>query len=218
MKTKTLIATLVFALTGITSGIAQEMNWGVKAGANYANLESNINSDPVFGLHAGLLAEMKLSPNFSIQPELLYSMEGAKAEINYNEEDFFLESEQKIKLGYLNLPVMMKYFVTSGLSLQAGPQLGYLLSAENEYKISSRIDDMEFNESGTEDIKDELKKISLGLNFGLGYEFSNNFLLQARYHLGLTDISDYEEDPEDFEGELDELKNSSFQVSVGYKF
>lgn len=217
MKTKTLIAAVALTLTGITSGIAQEMNWGIKAGANYANLKSDMDTDPVFGIHAGFLAEMKLSSNFAIQPELLYSMEGAKAEVNFNEEDFFIESEQKVKLGYLNLPVMLKYFVTPGFSFQAGPQLGYLLSAENEYTINSRIDDMELNESGTEDIKDELKKISLGLNFGLGYEFSNEFFLQARYHLGLTDISDYEEDA-DFEGELDELKNSGFQVSVGYKF
>ena len=74
------------------------------------------------------------------------------------------------------------------------------------------------NESGTEDIKDELKKFSFGLNFGLGYEFSKVFL-QARYHLGLSDINDFQEDPDDeFEVDYEKIKNSGFQLSVGYKF
>lgn len=114
----------------------------------------------------------------------------------------------------------MKYYVLPSFSLQAGPQIGYLVSANNEYESTSKFPgEAQVNESGTEDIKEELKKISLGLNLGLGYEFQNNLSLQARYHLGLSDISDYEEEMgEDFEGELEKIKNSGFQVSLGYKF
>ena len=218
MKITKLLLAGAMIIAATTTTMAQELNWGIKAGANYSTLTSDMEPDHIFGYHAGVLAEVALSPKFSIQPELLYSLEGAKAEQSYTEDDFFLATEEKIKLGYINLPIMVKYDVIPGLSLQAGPQLGYLINGKNEYEISSNFDELELNESGTEDIKDELKKISLGLNFGLGYDFQNNFFLQARYHLGLNDISDFEEDSEDMEGELDELKNRSFQFSLGYKF
>lgn len=220
MKIKNLLLTGAMIFAGITTTTAQDINWGIKAGVNYSTISSEIEPDYIFGYHAGLTAEFKLSPKFALQPELLYSLEGARSEFEFSEEGFTFSSDQKIKLGYINLPVMAKYFVTPGLSLQAGPQIGYLVSAKNEYEISSNFsEDFDMNESGTADIKDEVKKIALGLNFGLGYEFQNNLFLQARYHVGLTDISDFEEDMgDDFEGEIDELKNSGFQFSVGYKF
>lgn len=219
MKTKKLILAGAFVLAAFSTAQAQDINWGIKAGANYSKISSEIEPDYIFGYHAGVIAEFKLSPNFALQPELLYSLEGARSEFDFSEEGFTFSSDQKIKLGYINLPVMLKYFATPGLSFEAGPQVGYLVSGKNEYEISSNFpDDFGMNEKGTEDIKDELKKISLGVNFGLGYEFQNNFFLQARYHLGVSDISDFEEDSEDMEGEFEELKNRSFQLSVGYKF
>lgn len=218
MKTNKLFLTAAIIFAGMTSAMAQEMNWGIKAGANYSNLTSDMDPDYIFGFHAGLLAEYKLTPQFALQPELLYSLEGAKAEMDFREGEFFFSSEEKIRLGYINLPVMVKYYATPALSFQAGPQIGFLVSAENEYDIVSNFEDFEINESGTEDVKDELKKISFGLNFGLGYDISSSLFVQARYHLGLSDISDYDDQDEEFEVDFEKLKNQSFQLSLGYKF
>ena len=218
MKTKNLILTAAIIFAGMTSAMAQEMNWGIKAGANYSNLTSEMDTDYIFGFHAGLIAEYKITPQFALQPELLYSLEGAKAKMDFREGEFFFSSEEKIKLGYINLPVMLKYYATPAFSLQAGPQIGFLVSAENDYDIVSNFEDFEFNESGTEDIKDELKKISIGLNFGLGYDISSSLFVQARYHLGLSDISDYDDQDDEFEVDFEKIKNQSFQVSLGYKF
>jgi opacity protein-like surface antigen len=194
------------------------MNWGIKAGANYAKLTSDMDPDYIFGFHAGLVAEYKLTSQFALQPELLYSLEGAKAEMDFREGEFFFSSEEKIKLGYINLPVMAKYYVTPALSFEAGPQIGFLISGESEYEIASNFDEFEIDESGTEDIRDEVKKISFGLNFGLGYDISSSLFVQARYHLGLSDISDYDEQDDEFEVDFEEIKNQSFQLSLGYKF
>lgn len=218
MKLKNLVLAGGMLFAGITTAVAQDINWGVKGGLNYSTLTSEMEPDHIFGYHAGLTAEFRIAPKFALQPELLYSLEGAHSEIEFSDEEFSFYSDQKIKLGYINLPVMAKYFVTPALSLQAGPQVGYLVSAKNEYEIASDFpDDFGMNESGTADIKDELKKISLGLNFGLGYEFQKLFL-QARYHMGLTNISDFEDFDEEFEGEMEKIKNAGFQFSVGYKF
>lgn len=218
MKTKKLVLTAAIIFAGMTSAIAQEINWGVKAGANYSKVTSELDPDYIFGFHAGLVAEYKFTPQFALQPELLYSLEGAKAEMDFREGEFFFSSEEKIRLGYINLPVMVKYYATPALSFEAGPQMGFLLSAESEYELSSNFEGFEIDESGTEDIKDELKKISLGLNFGLGYDISSSLFVQARYHLGLSDISDYDDQDDDFEGDFEEIKNQSFQLSLGYKF
>lgn len=219
MKTKNLFLAGALVIAAFSTVQGQEKNLGVKAGVNYTNLTSQMEPDPVFGFHVGLTSEFKIAPDFTLQPELLYSMEGARSEISYSEEEFTFSSDQKIKLGYINLPLMAKYYVRPGFSFQAGPQLGYLVSAKNEFEVYSNFsEDFMMDESGTVDIKDELTKFSFGLNFGLGYEFYNNLFLQARYHIGLTDISNFGEEMEDLEGELDELKNKGFQVSVGYKF
>jgi opacity protein-like surface antigen len=218
MKTKKLVFTAAIIFAGMTSAIAQEINWGIKAGANYSKVTSKVDPDYIFGFHAGLVAEYKLTPQFALQPELLYSLEGAKAEMDFREGEFFFSSEEKIRLGYINLPVMAKYYATPALSFEAGPQIGFLLSAESEYELSSNFDEFEIDESDTEDIKDEVKKISFGLNFGLAYDISSSLFVQARYHLGLSDISDYDDQDDEFEGDYEEIKNQSFQLSLGYRF
>ncbi|WP_029033197.1 porin family protein [Salinimicrobium terrae] len=222
MKTKNLFLAVLMLFTTFTAALAQNSNFGIKAGANYSTLSGNTGGETNYlpGFHAGFTSEFRLSPIFSLQPELLYSLVGIQVEYDYSIGEATFSSDQKIKLGYIHLPVMVKYFVLPSISLQAGPQIGYLASAKNVYESASTFPgEPEMRESGTEDIKDQLKEISLGLNFGLGYEFQNNLFLQARYHVGLSDISDYDQEmEEDFEGELDKIKNSGFQVSLGYKF
>ncbi len=215
MKTR-IITTTAVMLMALTGGIAQ--HFGLKAGENSTSLSSDLEVDPSLGWHAGLLANFQITPQFSLQPELLYSQEGATAFSEMEEEDLILSSEEKVTLSYLNLPVMLKFYPTQGLSLNAGPQLGYVLKAENEYQISTDFGGAYFEESGTEDITEEVKKFALGINLGLAYDLTQSFFLEARYHLGLTDIQDIDEEDEDFEMEREDIKNSGFQFSLGYRF
>lgn len=222
MKTNNLFLAAVVALASFSTTIAQETDFGIKAGVNYSTLSGNEGGETnyLLGFHAGLVAEIMINPIFAVQPELLYSMEGAESSFSLEEEDMSFSGEQKIKLGYIQFPVMLKYFATDAFSLQAGPQVGYLVSAKNEYKFSSSFaDDLDLNESGTEDIREEVKKVAFGVNFGLGYEIDDSLFLQARYHLGLADIDSTQEDPnEEFDIDFPKIKNSGFQLSVGYRF
>ena len=94
---------------------------------------------------------------------------------------------------------MAKYYVTEGLSLEAGPQIGFLIKAE------AGTDDVSV------DVKDDFKSIDFGFNFGTGYKLESGLNFAARYNLGLSDISD------DNESNI-KVKNSVFQLSVGYTF
>ena len=163
----------------------QEVKFGVKAGANFSNVNvssdfGNISPDGATSFYVGGLADIGLSEKFHVQPELQYSMEGAK----------------DADVSFVNLPVMLKYYLIEGLNVQAGPQIGFLVDAEG----------------GT----DGFKSTNFGMNFGAAYELAGGFFVDARYNLGLTDIADIEVDPE-FSGNVS-LKTSSFQLGVGYRF
>jgi opacity protein-like surface antigen len=102
----------------------------------------------------------------------------------------------------------VKYGVTDKFALEFGPQLGFLLSAKS--KFEGTFDGETFSEEV--DIKDSVKSIDFGLNFGASFDFAENIMIGARYNLGLLDITDVE-DSEDFK-----LQNAVFSFSLGYRF
>lgn len=209
MKKIVLTIAGVFAMSVLS---AQEIKYGAKAGLNLSTFtgdDEDVKS--LVGFHIGGFAEFKISDKFSVQPELLYSAQGGEREYSYSDEMGFVTGKETIKLGYLNLPVMAKYYVAPGFSVEAGPQVGFLLSAKNDYDYRSSFFGENLSDSGEIDIKDNLKSIDFGFNFGAGYEFTENIFVQARYNLGLSSIN------EDSESDID-VKNAVLQVSFGYKF
>lgn len=164
---------------------AQETKFGVKGGLNIASLTNLSYTKSLVGFNIGGFAEIKLNEKFAIQPELLYSGQGAK----------YIDGT-KSNLNYVNVPIMAKYFITEELNIEAGPQVGFLMSAK---------------EDGT-DIKDLVKSTDFGVNLGAGYDITKNIGLNLRYCLGLSGV-----DKEILAGNKSS-KNSVIQLSVGYKF
>ena len=202
MKKIILTATAVFALSFAN---AQDVKFGAKAGINIASIGGDsfgydINSK--VGIQIGGFAEIKVSDQFAIQPELLFSSQGAKSKIS--EPDY--KEENTLNLSYLNIPIMVKYYLADKLSLEAGPQIGFLLSAKNKYTIT----DTGVTESGTDDAKADFKSIDFGLNFGAGYDFTDNVSAGIRYNIGLSNINK--------ESILGSNHNGVFSLALGYKF
>lgn len=182
---KKLVLATVIAIFGFAAAHAQEIQLGVKGGLNFANVngDNTPNNDIVTAFNVGLVAEIPLAEQFSFQPELLFSGQG------------FSFNDRLVALNYLNLPLMGKYYLTKGFSLEAGPQIGFLLSAKNE--------DI--------DVKDAFKTVDFGVNFGLGYKLDNGLNFGARYNLGLSDINN-------LDATTTKITNGVIQVSVGYFF
>jgi hypothetical protein len=182
-------------LFGLTYMNAQDVNFGAKAGVNFATITGDdvdsFSSRTAF--HLGFVAEIVITETFSFQPELLYSAQGS----DYS-DDFF---EGTVEVDYLNLPLMAKFYVGEGFSLEAGPQVGFLLSAKDKY------------DGGEDDWSDITKGIDFGLNFGVGYKLEGGFNFGARYNLGLTDVND---DPDSLGDSA--YKNSVIQAYVGFFF
>ncbi|MGI9550310.1 MAG: porin family protein [Aurantibacter sp.] len=180
-----LITTVAFAPLN-----AQDITIGAKAGLNFATLQPDLN-DPKSrtSFHLGGMAEIPINEMFSVQPELLYSSQGVKDES---------DDDEVVRLNYISLPVLAKYYVIEALSIEAGPQFGFLISAEVE------------DNGETIDIKDDTKSVDVGFAIGAGYKLESGLNFGIRYFLG-SDINDIGEDPEKF-------KNRVFQISVGYFF
>jgi hypothetical protein len=171
---------------------AQGISVGVKAGINLANLTGDDAGDTKMkvGYHVGGYAKISLTEAFSVQPELLYNAVGAK-----DSEDGF---DSNYKLNYVTIPVMLGYSFGK-ISVQAGPQIGFLTSAK--VKVESG------NDSGEVDIKDQLKGTDFGVNVGLGADFGK-LNAAARYCIGLSSIVD---------SDNASVKNGVIQLSLGYK-
>jgi hypothetical protein len=187
MKKTILVAALLFS--ALTTIQAQSVKLGLKAGLNYANQtgtnltvdSENYKKEAISSYHAGLVAEINLFAGLALQPELLYSTQGA----TYKNALGDITNE----VGYLSIPIMIKINLSKSISLELGPQASFLLSEKvnvNLYKSNT----FDFAVAG-----------------GLGLKVTKSIFLQARYGLGLIEIS-----------KEAQAKNSVVQVSAGLLF
>lgn len=187
---------IIIALT-VGVSMAQNVRFGAKAGVNSTNFYGDDVDDygSVRGFVIGGFVRFALSDKFDLQPELLYSQQGA--EISMISDGINVDMEYK--LDYINIPIVLKRNFNSGLNVHAGPQLGILTSAKVDWKAQGS--------SGDEDIKDELEDIDFSLCLGVGYEFTSGLGFDLRFNIGLTDIDD------DMDG-----KHTVGQLTVSYAF
>ncbi|PWN71429.1 PorT family protein [Chryseobacterium phosphatilyticum] len=175
--------------TSSNTASSSPIRFGLKAGLNVSSL-SNGGWNSKAGFYGGVFANIPVAQDFSVQPEVLYSGMGAKAKSN---------SDVKLNLDYIAVPVMFQYNALPNLYLEAGPQFSFL--------INSKLKD-----SNTSiDAKDGTKTFDFGLGLGAGYYFTPNIGVNVRYVAGLTDIA------KDRIGG-DSVKNGVFQVGLAYKF
>lgn len=172
---------------------AQSTKFGLKAGANFANFAGDVEDSKMkIGLNVGAFAKIGLTEAISLQPELVFSSQGAKFE---DPE----EGDGKMALNYLNIPVLFQYNF-DGFYAETGPQLGFLMSAKAKPDEGEDVD-----------IKDAYKSTDFSWAIGAGYLTKSGFGFNARFNLGLSNLSEVEID--DYK-----IKNSVIQVGVFYAF
>ncbi|SCY64600.1 porin family protein [Flavobacterium caeni] len=155
---------LLFILLLCATTAQAQLRFGIKAGANFADLDGiTLDTKMRTGFHFGALLELDLPGPLAIQPELVYSSQGAKV----NAAAF-----DDIQYDYLTVPVALKlYLIPSVLNVELGPQFSFLVNDNNAFNPG---------DSSSFDFA------ALG---GLGLDLGNHLFLQGRYVLGLTDAS-----------------------------
>ena len=169
--------------------------FGAKVGINFANLSFDPDDEEAVegrtGLVVGVLILVPVNARFAFQPEVLYSQQGAK-------ED---GGDGKIGIDYINIPLLANIHLTGGdnpVSLLVGPQIGFRTQA----KVKGGGEEI--------DIKDDTEGMDWGLVTGLSAAM-RNFLIDARYTWGLSNINADETDDQ-------KVKNRVFTISVGILF
>lgn len=188
MKKLSLLA--LFGILFINAN-AQEISYGAKGGLNIANVTNTVTgSDGTrASIYLGGFARVALNENWSIQPELVYSGQGYKYDVP-------VLGEYKVRVNYINLPIMAQYYFIPEFHVEAGPQLGFRVAAKNKHGKT------------TVDVKDVTQGVDFGLGFGFGYDLDFGLGIGGRYNFGLTDVFEHDESQ----------KNSVAQIGVYYTF
>ena len=177
-KIALLIALTIFGLTQ-----ANAQNFGFKGGYNYSSFNGDVAKDNTLkglsGFYVGALLELPLGDVLSLQPEVIYSRQGAV----WEQKDILGEFKKDLKLDYLNIPVMAK--VNLGpLFLQGGVQFGFLVGkpevsyTRRAQRVTEKVD------------KDAYAAFDFGVGAGLGVNLSQHFFVEARYTHSLTNALD----------------------------
>ena len=180
-----------FLMIGIVN--AQHMNIGLKAGLNLYDIQSDDNSsnDMKAGIHLGLLGHFHLSETLAFQPEVVLSGQGAKYTAGV--------LDSKLKLDYINVPLLLQYMFDNGFRIQAGPHIGFLVAANSENENNDDID-----------VKSNFKSLDFGLGIGASYVHPpSGFGVDLRYNFGLSNIN---------ETDAVNSTNNGLQLGVFYLF
>ena len=158
------------------------------------------------GFTAGLEGQYQINNWFGLSAGVHYAMGGCKIK----------DVDSKFNMNYVNIPVMAKFYVTKGLSLNAGLQLGFMTSAKlADVQLLGGKSDV--------DIKELCNKTDFSIPLSIAYEFENGLSFEARYNAGVTNVfkDDVVNAALDVVGgtkRWDDNKNEMFIITVGYKF
>lgn len=192
---------LALALGVASAAQAQSATFGIKAGGSLTNYtgKGSDGANYKFGFHGGFIANFAANEAFSIQPELLYSMKGAKG----TETISGYTVTSKVTTHYIDVPVLA-HINAGGLFFELGPQVGFLVAANGSQEANGQ--------SVSADIKDQLKTVDFGYAAGLGYQMANGPGIGLRYNGGFIDVNKNNSNSDNA------TRNGAFQLYVSYMF
>ncbi|MEO6210466.1 MAG: porin family protein [Gemmatimonadaceae bacterium] len=198
------VASAILLLAGVSTASAQSIvphtQWGVLAGANFANLSgSDANGAKTrTAFVGGLSADFKLGGYFGVEIDGLYSQQGAK--LSQEGGDVVLH------LDYVQVPVLLRYdfptHSTVAPFITLGPSVGF--------RVKCELTQGSNNASCTEFAGENAKSVDVSgvVGAGLGFKVGKEELsVAARYGMGFTKVFSNSNS-----------KNKVFSVMAGFAF
>jgi hypothetical protein len=191
---KFLIVTLLISLYS-NHVFAQEIHLGVKGGADMRKISNSVFKDKFsFGYHLGGFIQLGLTKSIVFQPEVYFS------QITYDTADGFNQvipnsiTISQLKLGYLNIPLLLGLKVNQRIMLQAGPQFGIIMNKSENLKANGQ---------------NALKNGDFSMVGGLQITAAS-FVIYGRYVVGLSDAGNV--------ANQSEWKSQAIHLGVGLRF
>ena len=200
----TVLVIAVFAgLLALPQPARADIQFGIKAGGNIAKPMGADAQDPLATLKnkVGFMGGVFLALNFgrvvTLQWEVLYTMKGA----NYVAlDDSFTD---KLYADYIEVPLLLKLKIPMPIIqpfVFAGPTVGFKLQEKRELNGVPLTDKL-------------LKNNDYGAIFGAGVNLGRNFMVDARYSLGMQKVIST------IQGEVQpDFKNGVWSASLGIAF
>ncbi|MBR5031060.1 MAG: PorT family protein, partial [Muribaculaceae bacterium] len=167
---KKIAIALMCMIVATGAAMAQkQFTFGPKIGVDYTHYWGEyVGHDGVLNYQAGLFMEYRFTDKFSIAPEVVFAAQGGKykwikdvsTNIEYNTTDH---------VNYINVPVMLKYYVTPALSIDLGPQIGFNIYSKATDKWT--VGDKEFKDTYE---LESTKDIDFGVGLGLTYNIAKD--------------------------------------------
>ena len=179
----------------------KQFTFGPKIGVDYTHYwGKDVGHDGVLNYQAGLFMEYRFTDRFSIAPEVVFAAQGGKYKwFEFNGAEISTTDH----MNYVNVPVMLKFYVVPALSIDFGPQLGI-----NVYHKATDKWTYDGNDHKETYELEDAKTIDFGIGLGLTYNIAKDVFVQGRYTMGMTKV---------FEGNHND-KNGNAQIAIGYRF
>lgn len=171
---------LLVTFTIIAQPDAQTGMWfGLKGGLNIADIAPGTKTDLAhssrISFNAGVFARFHLKKHFALQPELLFSGQGTKAQLDHGADVIPRYENNDWVFKYLSLPVVLQYSINDRVSVETGPQVGKLLSAKVESSHEAPFDLRDYSKAFDFSWNFRTTYLSkMGLGGGLGYNIGLN--------------------------------------------
>ena len=182
----------MFALAGFS-----QVKWDAKFGMNFSNMTKIDESKALPGFTLGVGMDYGFNENWSLQSGLMISSKGFK----FKEGDW----KDKYRSIYLDIHILAAYKFNisdnTKFVINAGPYLAIGLGGKN--KETDEEDIKLFDKDGY-----DWKRFDLGIQYGIGLELSDRYLINLTGQNGFISPVDGGDDP----------KNMTFTIGVGYRF
>lgn len=168
---------------------------GINVSISTSNLSGVDGTSFYFSWAFGGFGEIRLSDHWSLQPELTIKSAAGAGDMpglipdDPDLDDIFTDMSVTRKLGYMLLPVYVKYRI-GPVRIGIGPQVGLLIRARDIFN-GTTAGGGEFTLE--KDVKGDIKRFDAGVTVGMEYYVSpkrnmQSMRLALKYYAGLTDI------------------------------
>lgn len=206
----------VIPKVGMTWAKLTDFDWAARLTKGTSHYSSSLESARLkAGVLAGAEVEYQVTDMVSASLGAFYGLQG------FYVPDYIVEDpvgttgveDMHLDLHYLNVPLMLQYYVFQGFAVKAGVQAGFLVSnrMKSENTRFEKGDDDEMKAVSSQKVDEEwknLRSFDLSIPVGISYEYEH-VVIDARYNIGVSKV---------FKDDSFLSRNSVIDLSVGYKF
>lgn len=167
----------ILFLAGLPAGA--QTSFGPAVALNFASqqrtaAQGSSRITPAAGFQAGVFGNLRVNEQIGLHAEILYSLEGRKERLTT------FNVPGHVSLHYLRIPILLQYYATENLYVEAGPNPGFFLSGREKWGNQT-----------TNLSRDIYRPVDFGLAIGAGYDLSDylpGLTAGVRFTFGLTNM------------------------------